>query len=96
MHQSCGVTQVIVEIFTVFIGIAIPSTASLLHKKSYLPGYPVTAAVLRTEIKETHCISLVMLQVRISYSRTENLLKYGNGSLEVHDAKVCVVDTDKP
>lgn len=96
MHQSCGVTHLLVEIFTVFLGIAIPSTAALLHKKSCLPGHPLTAAVLRTEVKETHCISFVMLQVRIPYSRTENMLKYGNGSLDVHDAKVCVVDTDNP
>lgn len=91
-----SLTQLLVEIFTVFLGIAIPSTAALLYKKSYPPGHPVTAAMLRTEIKETHCLSLVILQVRIPYSRTENLLKYGNGSLDVHDAKVCVVDTDRP
>jgi len=67
-----------------------------LHKKSYLPGLPVTAAVLRTEVKETQSISFVVLQVRIPYSRTENMLKYGNGSLDVHDAKAYVVDTDNP
>lgn len=91
-----SLTQLLVEIFTVSLGIIIPSKTALLYKKPYPPGHPVTVAMLRTEIKETHCISFVMLHVRMSYSRIENLLKYGNGSLDVRDVKVCVVDTDKP
>jgi hypothetical protein len=33
--------------------------AALLHKSLYPPGYPVTAAVLRTAIKEMHCSTVL-------------------------------------